>query len=321
MRELNDFLNYMVVVQGKAVRTKDEYYYDLHLFLRYMRVLKENIHIDEIDKIEISMLDIDFIQDITLEDIYEFLSYCQLKRENGPYSRARKVASIKAFFNYLTLKRERLSKDPSLKLERPKIGKRNPIYLSIDEVRRLYLGLNKTHYYRNFCILTILLNCGIRVSELVSIDLAAIKKDRVSIIVKGNKERTIYLNKSCIDSIDNYVRLERYKTKNANTEKALFLSQKGNRMSTESVQLMIREANRRSGLHKEKLSPHKLRHTMATILYQNGTDLLSLKELLGHSDISTTQIYTHIDSEKLKDVVEENPLNKITLKKQTENSP
>lgn len=315
---LNDFLTYSIVIQEKSQRTVQEYEYDLSLFLRFSKLRKKGLKLKEINEkigeVNINDIDLAFIQKITLEDIYKFLEYCQIYRKNTSYARARKVASIKAFFKYLTSKKKYFKENPAEELESPKIGKRNPIYLTLDEVKQLYLGISKRHYYRDFCILTLFLNCGLRLSELNSINIDTIHEDKLSVIGKGNKERTIYLNKSCIQAIDDYIKLERPKIKNIKDEKALFLSQKGNRLSTRTIQSIVDNINKNSGLNKEKLSPHKLRHTMATLLYQNGADLISLQQLLGHTSVSTTQIYTHTDSKILKNTVENNPLNNIELK-------
>lgn len=311
-KELNDFLNYIVVIKGNSVRTKNEYRYDLALFLRYLKIMKQGLNIEKINNISIEDLSIGFIREIKLEDIYDFLSYCQFERNNGSHTRSRKIAALKSFFNYLTTKKKYFKENPTAELESPKIGKRNPVYLSLDEAKQLYSGLNKLHYYRNFCILTIFLNSGIRLSELANINLSSIKENKLSLIGKGNKERIVYLNSSCLKAIHNYVEFERYKMQNADNEKALFLSQKGNRLSTRSIQRVVKNANIKSKLYKKKLSPHKLRHTIATLLYRNGVDLLSLQKLLGHSSVSTTQVYTHIDSKILENIVENNPLNKIT---------
>mgnify|MGYP003937323839 CR=1 FL=1 len=311
MKELKEFLTYLTVIQGKSNRTRQEYEYDLSLFLRYLKIDRFKLNLSDIDTISIDDLNIDFIKSITLEDIYSFLEYCQLNRSNSPYSRARKVAAIRAFFKYLTKKKKYFIENPAEELETPKIGKRNPIYLTLDEIKKLYSGLSERHYYRDFCILTIFLNCGVRLSELNSINLSSIKEDRFSVIGKGNKERVVYMNKSCQIAIDDYIKYERHKIRNADKNDALFLSQKGNRLSTRAIQRIIESANKKSGLNKEKLSPHKLRHTMATLLYRNGADLISLQELLGHASISTTQIYTHVDSETLKNVINNNPLNSL----------
>jgi len=309
-KHLADFLTYSTIIQGKSERTAKEYGYDIALFLRYLKVVNSNLELKEVDEVDISDMSLDFIEKIELEDIYDFLYYCQIYRGNGAYSRARKVAALKAFFDYLTVKKKYFKDNPTKELEFPKIGKRNPIYLTLEEVKILYSGISKTHYYRDYCILTIFLNCGLRISELSNINLNSIREDKLSVIGKGDKERTIYLNNSCILAINDYIKLERHKTKSVKDKEALFLSQKGNRLSTRAIQKIVKNINEKSGLNKEKLSPHKLRHTMATLLYQNGADLISLQELLGHSSVSTTQVYTHVDSEMLKNVVNSNPLNK-----------
>lgn len=312
-QHITEFLRYLTVIQGKAERTRSEYSYDLSLFLRYLKLKDEDLSLMEINNMDISNIGIEYLEKINLEDIYSFLEYCQIERKNSSHGIARKVASIKAFFTYLTLKKKYFKENPTEELETPKIGKRNPVYLTIDEVKKLYSGINKLHYYRDFCILTVFLNCGVRLSELQSINISSVAGNSFSVIGKGNKERTIYMNKSCIEAINDYITLERPKIKDVKDEEALFLSQKGNRMSAGAIQKMVRNINKKSGLFKKDLSPHKLRHTMATLLYQNGADLISLQQLLGHSSVATTQIYTHVASDTLRNVIESNPLNEIEL--------
>ena len=309
---IRDFMTYLTVIQGKSKTTKEGYEYDLNLFFRFLKVYNGHSPIEEIDEVDISKVDIEDLKNISLEDMYAFLEYCENDRDNEAHAKARKVASLKAFFNYLNKKRKVLDYNPAEELESPKISKRNPIYLKIDEITQLFEGINDTHYYRDYCILIMFLNCGLRVSELVSIDLDDLDGDKVTIIGKGNKERIVYLNEATLEAIDDYVVKERGLIKNIDEkdESALFLSQKGNRMSVRAVQLVIDGINKRSGLNKKDLSPHKLRHTMATLLYQNGADLISLQQILGHTSVSTTQIYTHVEDEQLKDVIRSNPLNK-----------
>lgn len=314
---LKDFLTYVTVIQGKSKNTRKEYEYDLTIFLRYIKIIKHGLDVDleNIAEVDIDDIDLDFLQSISLEDIYEYLGYCQNIRQNGTKARARKVSSLRMFYQYLTKKKKYFKENPTEELETPKIGKRLPVYLNIDEIRKLYSGISKRHYYRDFCILTIFLNCGVRISELVSINLDSIRGNELYIIGKGNKQRTIYLNKSCMIALNDYLTLERPNIKNAGKEKALFLSQKGRRLSVRTIQNMIDTINKKSGLHKSQISPHKLRHTMATLLYQENGDLISLQQLLGHESVSTTQIYTHVSNDKLKQVVETNPLNSIDLSK------
>lgn len=310
---IKDFLTYLTVIQGKSKNTRNGYEYDLNLFFKFIFIYNNNLNLDDINDVNISKINIDNIKEISLEDIYAFLEYCENQRDNEARAKARKVASLKAFFNYLHKKKRIIDSNPTEELETPKISKRNPIYLKIDEISKLFNGINKTHYYRDYCILVLFLNCGLRVSELVSINLSDIEKDKMSIIGKGDKERIVYLNNLCLESINDYVNIERPTIKNINKkdEDALFLSQKGNRLSVRAVQLIIEGINKRSGLQKKDLSPHKLRHTMATLLYQNGADLISLQQILGHTSVSTTQIYTHVEDEQLKEVIDSNPLNNI----------
>lgn len=306
---ITEFLRHLSVIQGKSLRTKTEYQYEISLFLKYLKWTKENDHFRELKEMVIDDIDLPFLENINLEDIYGFMEYCQTERGNGASALARKVAALKTFFNYLTLKKKYFKENPTDELDTPKIGKRNPVYLTEGEVKKLYTGIRKTHYYRDYCLITIFLNCGVRLSELQSIDMKSIKGDSISLIGKGNKERVIYLNESCLKAIEEYVNEERAMVRNSGNEDALFLSQKGTRLSGGAIQKVIKELNKNSGLEKEHLSPHKLRHTMATLLYQNGADLISLQQLLGHESVATTQIYTQVTSKTLRDVIESNPLN------------
>ena len=307
---LQDFLIYITVIQGKAKRTRAEYEYDLSLFLRFLTCMSENVDFEQIETIDIKHIDAEFIKGITLEDIYMFLEYCETYRGNGNSSKARKVASIRAYFKYLYKKKKVLTVNPAEELETPKKGKRNPIYLTIDEVDVLKTGIRKTHYLRDYCIVTLFLNCGLRISELCGINTTDINGDVLKVIGKGNKEREVYLNEACLCAIDEYINYEREIRENIADAKALFLSQKGTRLTPRTVQQLIKNLNERSGLGKEKLSPHKLRHTMATLSYQNGADILSLQQILGHSSVATTQIYTQSNSEILRSTAQSNPFNK-----------
>lgn len=297
MKILKEYLTYLNVVQGKSSRTISEYNYDLKLFLEYVKNKKK-----ETD-------DLSLIKNIELDDIYSFLEYCQIIRNNSASAKARKVAAIKSFYKYLKFKKKLITDNPTEELESTKTGQRIPIYLTLDEAKLLYRGIKKRHYLRDNCILTLFLNCGLRLSELSSINISSIEKDILKVIGKGNKERIVYLNNVCIDSIDKYLKTERNKIKKIKDENALFLSQQGNRINKRTIQKMILCLNINSGLNKPKLSPHKLRHTMATLLYHEGVDLNALRSLLGHSNISTTQIYTHTNSERLKNEIQKNPLN------------
>lgn len=308
-RLLQDFLTYLTVVQGKSKRTRKEYEYDLCLFLRFIKCIREDIDIENIEAIEIGDIDVSFIADISLEDLYYYLEYCQEARGNSSNTKARKVASLKAFFKYLTKKKKVISVNPADELETPKKGKRNPIYLTVNEVEQLFLKIRKTHYYRDLCILTLFLNCGMRISELCNINLNSITEDRLSIIGKGNKEREVYLNEACLEAIENYITKERSSITNIKEPEALFISQKGGRMTPRTIQLLVKKLSEEAELNKTNITPHKFRHTMATISYQNGTDLLILQQILGHSSVSTTQVYTQTNQKLLRTAMKNNPFN------------
>ncbi|KNF08912.1 tyrosine recombinase XerC [Gottschalkia purinilytica] len=303
---LKDFLIYTTVVRGKSKRTRKEYEYDILLLFRFLKMIREDI--DNIEDTNVDNINIDFISETSLEELYAFLEYCEEVRNNSPHAKARKVASIKSYFKYLYNKRKLLEMNIADELETPKIGKRSPVYMNIDEVKDFLNGINKRHYYRNYCIMMLFLNCGLRVSELCNLDVSSINENILRVIGKGNKERIVYLNETCLNSIDEYIRKERSKYPNIKDSEALFISQKGNRLSPRTVQTIVKKINKNS-INKKNLTPHKLRHTMATMLYQNGADLRSLQQILGHSSVSTTEIYTHVSNERIKKVMENNPLN------------
>ncbi|WP_050615063.1 tyrosine recombinase XerC [Bacillus testis] len=311
---IKDFLIYLTTIKGKSPRTRREYQYDLLLFFKYYCTV-QNEEILELtpeimEQADLSGVNANLLRDITLEDCYAFLEYCESVRGNGAHSRARKVASIKSFFKYVTNKRRLLDYNPADELESPKIAQRTPIYMNMDETKIFMEGIKEgNHYYRNVCIITFLLHMGLRVSELCQLNLQSIQGDTIHIIGKGDKERSIFLNQACRHSLEAYIENERDHIEGSQDEKALFLSQKKTRITRRSVERVVASINKRSGLNKEKLSPHKLRHTSATLMYRNGADIRSLQHILGHSNVSTTQIYTHVEDEAIKKVLENNPLN------------
>lgn len=309
---LNGFLIYLSTIKGKAKGTKTEYRYDLILMFQYIKAIREDLDVRDISNIDISDIKEDFIKEICLEELYAFLEYCEEVRNNSPYARARKVASMKSFFKYLVNKKKIISNNPAEELETPKLSKRNPIYMTLDETEQFILGIRRNkHYYRNICIIQLFLNCGMRISELCSINISSIKNDTLTVIGKGDKERTIYLNEVCVSSIKDYIENERCYLVNIKDNDALFISQLGTRLTKRAIQKLVDTINKDSGLNKEKLTPHKLRHTSATLMYKAGADIRSLQMILGHTNVSTTQIYTHVDDDELRSVVANNPLNKI----------
>lgn len=305
---IKDFLNYMETIKGKSSNTTKEYFYDLRLFFRFMKTYKnlveKNIDIDEID---ISDININSVKSITLSDLYSFMSYVSRERDNKSSSRARKVASLKSFFNYLSTKAKLLDYNPASELESPKILKRLPKYLNIEESKKLLSSIEGENRERDYAIITLFLNCGLRLSELVNINLNKIKNDTLTIIGKGDKERTIYLNNACKKSIESYMRVR--SVEGVKDRNALFLSERKQRISNKTVQYIVKKYIKSSGLDPERYSTHKLRHTAATLMYKHGkVDIRALQEILGHESISTTEIYTHVDNQQLKNAVDSNPL-------------
>lgn len=311
-----DFLNYLETIKGKSPNTITGYEIDLTLFFRFLKIYKGLVTDNSLEFSEIDIRDIDnsFIKKIKLTDLYAFLSFAEKQRGNGTYARARKVAALKSYFKFLNGKAKIIDDNPTLDLESPKINKRHPVYLSLDESLNLLSSLDKDNknYYRDYCILTLFLNCGMRLSELCSIKLDKIKGDTLTIIGKGDKERTVYLNDACLKAIDNYLAVRDASKCTDEDKQYLLLSSRFKPINKRTVELLVKKHIFNSGLRDEKYTPHKLRHTAATLMYKHGNvDIRSLQSILGHENISTTQIYTHIDDEILRDAVKSNPLSKL----------
>ena len=311
---LNDFLNYSIVILNKSENTVKEYNYDLNSFLKFIKIHFNLTNEEDFSKIMINDLELSDLKKIKLEDLHSYLAYITKKNKLQPATRARKVASLKSFFNYLTAKTNKLKINPAQNLETPKIGKRIPKYLTFEESKNL-LNVSRSEVDRNnerdFAIITIFLNCGMRLSELVNISMKDIKFDTkaLTVIGKGNKERTIYLNTACMNAIEDYIKVRPKDGVKFNSKDALFLSERKERISNRTVQCIVKKELQRAGLDTTKYSVHKLRHTAATLMYKYGhVDIRALQELLGHSSISTTEIYTHVDNEQVRSAVEMNPL-------------
>ena len=306
-QELRDFLTYLEVIKGKSPNTVQAYYYDLQLFYRYFKIKNTpSLTLGDIEKLSISDVPFRWIEQIRLSDLYEFMSYVNQKRANSSSARARKVSCLRTYFKYLTNKANLLKVDPSLELDSPKIGKRLPKYLDLDgsmDILHAAEDLNQ----RDFCMLTLLLNCGLRVSELVGINRTDIRGNQLKVVGKGDKERQIFLNDACIQALEAYLPT-RPKAKAA-AENALFLNNRNERMGVRGVQLLVKKYLKLAGLDSKTYSTHKLRHTAATLMYRYGkVDVLALQKILGHESLATTQIYTHTDDEQIKDAMNSNPL-------------
>lgn len=313
---IKDFLGYMQNIKGKSQKTVDEYYLDLRTFFRYIKILKGLEKTDaEFENINISDIDISLIKTITLTDIYSFMDYAIRDRHNGAKTRSRKTSSIKSFFSYLANKRCLIATNPAEELEVPKTKKSLPKFLTLEQSIELLNSVDGKFKERDYCILTIFLNCGLRLSELVGLNCNDINfNDNVLTVTgKGNKQRIVYLNDACVDAIKNYLKVRPNDTKEKN---ALFISHLNKRMGNQSVQNVVYKYLKKIGLDGNGYSVHKLRHTAATLMYRHGdVDIRVLQEMLGHENLGTTEIYTHLSNEQLEKAAQSNPLSKVKNKK------
>ena len=322
---LRDFLTYHETIKGQSPKTIQEYYLDLRIFLRFMMLVKNEMpYSTDLESISIKGIDLDFIKMITVSDIFDFLSYLandRVKYENsqfkevgiGTAARARKLSSIKSFYKYLTVRTKQLVKNPVQDLEFPKLRKSLPKYLTLDECSRLLTAVQGPNASRDLAILMLFLNCGIRRSELVGLNLSDIYDDRIRVLGKGNKERIVYMGTACKKAIDSYM-IERNKIV-LSDNRALFGSRDKNRISVSAVHRLVKKHMLAAGLDASQLSAHKLRHTAATLMLSNGVDVKTVQEVLGHENLNTTQIYTHIENTELKIASEANPISKLKLDK------
>ena len=307
---LNSFLDYNITILNKSPNSVKEYNYDISNFLKFIKSGKKN----DFKNINISTMSIDELKKISLEDIHSYIAYMATALNSKPTTRARKVYSIKVILTYLNIKEKLIENNPAQYLETPKLGKRVPKYLSLDESKKLLKASqdkDNRNNKRDFAITTLFLNCGMRLSELVGINISNINfsECKLNVIGKGNKERTIYLNKACINAINNYLECRPKVAVKFDSRDALFLSERKERISNRTVQAIIRKELQKAGLDINKYSVHKLRHTAATLMYQYGeVDIRALQELLGHESISTTEIYTHVENIQVRNAVESNPL-------------
>lgn len=314
---LEDYLNYMETIKGTSSNTVKEYFFDLRTFLRFLKLRYKLVPKDIIfDEIEIDDMKIDLIKNVTIQDLHAYISYIDRSRGNSNTTRSRKVASVRSFFKYLHSKVNLIDNNPALNLEFPKQDARHPIYLTLEQAERflntVLTNPNDIFRSRDYAIIMLFLNCGLRLSELSSINIDKINgDDNLTVIGKGNKERTIFLNEACVQAIQEYLKFRPI----VSGEKALFLSKRRQRMSNRAIQHMIDRYLEKTGLDPLVYSVHKLRHTAATLMYKYGNvDIRALQEILGHESVSTTQIYTHLDDDRLRKAVKSNPLGNRKLK-------
>lgn len=318
---LREFLSYHENIKAQSAKTISEYYLDLRMFFRFMKLMRNEMsfHTD-LETIDISDVDLDFVASITTTDVFDFLSYLANDRTKFPDSghpeagigaaaRARKLNALKSFFKYLTVRTRQLRVNPVADLEYPKLRKALPRYLSLEQSKALLQAVSGKDAARDYAILMIFLNCGIRRAELVGLNLTDVYEDRIRVVGKGNKERIVYMGSSCKKAIDAYLP-ERAKL-HLTDDRALFASRNGNRISASAVHRLVKKHLLAAGLDPTQFSAHKLRHTAATLMLSNGVDVKTVQEVLGHEHLNTTEIYTHIESTELKIAAEANPLSKL----------
>ena len=315
---LNSFLDYSITILNKSPNSVKEYNYDLSNFLKFMMIRFKLTNETIYGEIDITLFTENYLKKITLDDIHAYVSHLAINNRSKATTRARKISTIRIFFKYLTLKANILEVNPAQNLETPKLEKRMPKYLSLEESKKLLNAADNQdnrNYKRDYAITTLFLNCGMRLSELVGININDIdfSECKMTVIGKGNKERTVYLNKSCMIALNDYLSSRPpqnlIKRDSKNSDKALFLSEQKQRISNRTVQAIISKELQAAGLDTKNLSVHKLRHTAATLMYQYGNvDIRALQELLGHESISTTEIYTHVNNVQVRNAVESNPL-------------
>lgn len=318
---IQNFLGYLETIKGKSSKTVEEYYLDLRTFFRYIKMsnglVSKEIPFEEID---ISDVDLSLIETITITKVFEYMNYVGAIRGNKPSTRSRKVSSLRTFFHYLTNKVNLLNVNPILELETPKQKKSLPKYLSLEQSIELLQSVDGEYKERDYCILTLFLNCGMRLSELVGMNIHDVYFEKngtmpsIKITGKGNKERMVYLNAACMDAIQAYLTVRQ--KEGIIDKEALFISRNKRRMSPKTVQYMVNKYLEKIGLGGPGYSVHKLRHTAATLMYQHGNvDIRVLKDILGHENLGTTEIYTHLSNQQMEEAANSNPLANMKPKK------
>lgn len=325
---LRDFLTYHENIKGQSQLTISEYYLDLRMFLRFIKLMRNDMPITtQLDDIDIKDIDINFIREIDTSDIFDFLSYLANDRAVNPESaapdygisataRARKLSAIKSFYKYLTIRTKQLQENPVADLEYPKLRKSLPKYLTLEQSSALLQAVSGPNEKRDYAILMLFLNCGIRRSELVGLNLTDVYEDRIRVVGKGNKERFVYFGSPCRKAIDAYLPERNKKVLTDN--RALFGSRDNNRISVSAVHRLVKKALLQAGLDSTQFSAHKLRHTAATMMLSGGVDVKTVQEVLGHENLNTTQIYTHIENTELRIAAEANPLSKLDFSENIE---
>lgn len=305
---LREFLSYILTIRNLSPRTVDGYYIELRTFFRFLKLYRaDQLKVEKFCETAIIDIPVEIICHITLSDIYAYLNFAHTELSNAASARARKISALSSFYKFLSTKTLYITDNPIKNLDRPAIKRALPKYLTLDESNGLLEITDLSNNVRDYCMLTLFLNCGMRLSELVAINKTDVRDDNtLKLLGKGNKERIVYLNQACLDSINDY--LENSK-KLRRKDDALFVGKNGQRLSPRRVEQIIGECLKNAGLSGKGYTPHKLRHTAATLMYQYGhVDVRILKEILGHANLNTTEIYTHVSNQQLEQAADSSPL-------------
>ncbi len=315
---IRDFLTYNETIKGKSSRSVEGYYLDLQSFFRYLLIIRGKVEKNaEFKEISIASVDLALIKTVTISDLYSFLVFCKNERGNNPATRARKTSTLRIFFKYLSVQTKQIDTNPAELLESPKVKQSLPKHLTLEDSIDLLNSVDGPNKQRDYCILVLFLNCGLRLAELCALNLSSISADdTLTVIGKGNKERIVYLNPACIDAVKAYLEVRPNDGIPVTDKNALFISRNHKRISPKTVQHIVKTYLQKSGLGNMGFSTHKLRHTAATLMYQHGdVDIRVLKDILGHSNLGTTQIYTHVSDKQIKQAVDKNPLANVKQNK------
>ncbi len=307
---LMEFLEYHSTVRGHSDRTVNAYYLDLKILLRYLKQRRKLVARDTpFNEIDITDVDLDFLKATKIEELYRYQSFSPEHGQSlSAASRCRRTSSVKSFYNYLCNKRHLLDRNITQELDMPKRKASLPRYLEESDCEKLLNVCVGPYAERDYCILMLFMSCGLRVSELVALNVSDIYEDHLRVLGKGNKERVVYFGEGCREAIDDYLMVRKVDGLPKKDENALFISQKNCRFGVRGVQQMLDKKLKMAGLDASRYSPHKLRHTAATLMLKNGVDTRSLQEVLGHSNLNTTQIYTHLDNAALHEAAMANPI-------------
>lgn len=315
---LRDFLTYNETIKGKSSRSVEGYYIDLRTFFRYMLLVRGIAPKDlEFNQIDIAATDIELVRSVTISDLYAFMVYCKDELHNNTATRARKTSTLRIFFKYMSVQTHQIPTNPAELLESPKVKQSLPKHLTLENSLELLSSVEGANERRDYCILTLFLNCGLRLSELCGLNLSDISGDGIMTVTgKGNKERAVYLNGSCLSAVKAYLAVRPNEGIVITDKNALFISRNHRRISPKTVQHIVKTYLEKAGLGGMGFSTHKLRHTAATLMYQHGNvDIRVLKDILGHANLGTTQIYTHVSDAQIKRAVDANPLSNVKDKK------